>query len=52
MAVHENMGNVGPAGIIVALSKADKQGLLKPGMRIMLVATGSGIRAYLSVVEW
>lgn len=52
VAVHEDMGNVGPAGIAVALSKADKQGLLKPGMRVMLVATGSGIRAYLAIVEW
>lgn len=52
VATYPTLGNIGPAGILVALNKADQEGRLKPGMRVGLWGVGSGVNCFLMEVMW
>jgi 3-oxoacyl-[acyl-carrier-protein] synthase-3 len=52
IATYPTYGNIGPAGIMVALSTAEKEGRLKPGMRVGLWGVGSGVNTFLVEVVW
>jgi len=52
VATYPTYGNIGPAGIMVALSTAEKEGRLKPGMPVGLWGVGSGVNTFLVEVMW
>jgi len=47
-----SLGNTSAASVPLALSAARAQGRLRPGMRVLLAAAGSGFTWGASVVEW
>jgi 3-oxoacyl-[acyl-carrier-protein] synthase III len=46
------LGNTSAASVPLALEHARREGLLKPGMRVLLAAAGSGFTWGASVVTW
>jgi 3-oxoacyl-[acyl-carrier-protein] synthase-3 len=45
-------GNVGPAGMVITLSKAADDGRLSPSDRVALMGVGSGLNAALADLSW
>jgi 3-oxoacyl-[acyl-carrier-protein] synthase-3 len=52
MAIYPEYGNVGPASIPIALSKAIDQGRIKKGSRVALMGIGSGLNCAMAEVVW
>jgi 3-oxoacyl-[acyl-carrier-protein] synthase-3 len=50
--LYPSYGNVGPAGVPIALSKLEKEGKLERGQRVALVGIGSGINCTMAEVIW
>ena len=48
----EKYGNTSSASIPIALDEANREGLLKPGDRVLLVTFGAGLTWGASVVKW
>jgi 3-oxoacyl-[acyl-carrier-protein] synthase-3 len=49
---YQYLGNVGPANLGIALSTAVQERRLQDGMRVALVAVGSGINCLMAEVIW
>ncbi len=52
LATYVEYGNVGPAGVPLALSKAAELGRLRKGSRIGLMGIGSGLNCAMAEVIW
>jgi 3-oxoacyl-[acyl-carrier-protein] synthase-3 len=50
--LYPSYGNVGPAGVPIALSKLEQEGKLERGQRVALVGIGSGINCTMAEVVW
>jgi 3-oxoacyl-[acyl-carrier-protein] synthase-3 len=50
--LYPNYGNVGPAGVPIALSKLEESGKLERGDRIALLGIGSGINCTMAELIW
>jgi 3-oxoacyl-[acyl-carrier-protein] synthase-3 len=50
--LYPDFGNVGPAGVPIALSKLAETGRLERGQRIALLGIGSGINCTMAEVNW
>ena len=50
--LYPNHGNIGPAGVPIALSKLVASGSLKQGYRIALMGIGSGINCSMAELVW
>jgi 3-oxoacyl-[acyl-carrier-protein] synthase-3 len=50
--LYPDFGNVGPAGVPIALSKLEKSGRLQRGQRIALIGIGSGINCTMAELLW
>ena len=50
--LYPSYGNVGPAGVPIALSKLEQDGKLERGQRVALVGIGSGINCTMAEVVW
>jgi 3-oxoacyl-[acyl-carrier-protein] synthase-3 len=50
--LYPDFGNVGPAGVPIALSKLAETGRLERGQRIALLGIGSGINCTMAEVVW
>jgi 3-oxoacyl-[acyl-carrier-protein] synthase-3 len=50
--LYPNHGNIGPAGVPIALSKLVASGTLKDGNRIALMGIGSGINCSMAELMW
>ena len=50
--LYPSFGNVGPAGVPMALSKLDASGQLARGQRVALVGIGSGINCTMAELLW
>jgi 3-oxoacyl-[acyl-carrier-protein] synthase-3 len=50
--LYPKFGNVGPAGVPMALSKLDASGQLARGQRVALVGIGSGINCTMAELQW
>ena len=50
--LYPNHGNIGPAGVPIALSKLVASGTLKEGDRIALMGIGSGINCSMAELVW
>ena len=48
----EKYGNTSAAAVAIALDEANRQGRIKPGDRILLVAFGAGLTWASAVIEW
>ena len=48
----EKYGNTSAAAVAIALDEANRQGRVKPGDRILLVAFGAGLTWASAVIEW
>lgn len=47
-----NLGNTSAASIPLALDEMNREGLLKPGMKLVLVGFGAGLTWGASLIEW
>lgn len=52
LAIFPEYGNVGPASIIIALSKALDAGRIKKGARVGLLGIGSGLNCAMAELVW
>ena len=50
--LYPNFGNIGPAGVPIALSKLEQSGKLEKGQRVALVGIGSGINCTMAELLW
>lgn len=50
--LYPRYGNIGPAGLIIAWSKAIEAGRLHPGDRLALLGIGSGLNCAMADVTW
>jgi 3-oxoacyl-[acyl-carrier-protein] synthase-3 len=50
--LYPKYGNIGPAGVPIALSKLEQDGRLEPGQRVALVGIGSGINCTMAEIVW
>lgn len=50
--LYPNFGNIGPAGLVITLSKAVEAGRLTAGDRVAMMGVGSGLNAGLADIEW
>jgi len=50
--LYPKFGNVGPAGVPIALSKLDETGRLERGHRVALIGIGSGINCTMAELLW
>jgi 3-oxoacyl-[acyl-carrier-protein] synthase-3 len=50
--LYPRFGNIGPAGMVITLSKAVEAGGLAPGDRVALMGVGSGLNAAMADVCW
>jgi 3-oxoacyl-[acyl-carrier-protein] synthase-3 len=50
--LYPELGNVGPAAVPIALSKAVEDGTVKAGSRVALMGIGSGLNCSMSEVVW
>jgi 3-oxoacyl-[acyl-carrier-protein] synthase-3 len=48
----DKYGNTSAAAVAIALDEANRQGRIKPGDRILLVAFGAGLTWASAVIEW
>ena len=52
LAIYPEFGNIGPASVAIALSKAAEAGRLKKGARIGMMGIGSGLNCAMAEVVW
>jgi 3-oxoacyl-[acyl-carrier-protein] synthase-3 len=52
LRTYPEFGNVGPAAVPIALSKASESGRLDRGKRVSLMGIGSGLNCYMAEVVW
>ncbi|NOY91848.1 MAG: 3-oxoacyl-ACP synthase III [Deltaproteobacteria bacterium] len=52
LETYPRLGNVGPAGVPIALSMAAEAGRLQPGARVALMGIGSGLNCAMAEVVW
>jgi 3-oxoacyl-[acyl-carrier-protein] synthase-3 len=52
VSTYPHRGNVASASIGIALSVAVREGRVQPGMRVALLAIGSGINCIMAEVMW
>jgi len=52
LATYQELGNVGPAGVPIVLSKAMEAGRLSKGSRVALLGIGSGLNCAMAEVVW
>ena len=52
LAAHAELGNVGPAGVPMVLSKALEAGRIQAGDRVALMGIGSGLNCTMAEVVW
>jgi 3-oxoacyl-[acyl-carrier-protein] synthase-3 len=50
--LYPSYGNIGPAGLIITLSKEADAGRLSPGDRLALLGIGSGLNCAMAEVRW
>ena len=50
--LYPDFGNIGPAGVQIALSKLEQSGRLHRGQRIALIGIGSGINCTMAELIW
>lgn len=50
--LYREFGNIGPASIPIALSKAREEGRLSPGKRVGLLGIGSGLNCSMMEIVW
>ena len=50
--LYPKFGNIGPAGLVITLSKAVEAGRLTSGDRVAMMGVGSGLNAGLADLEW
>ncbi len=50
--LYPNFGNIGPAGVPIALSKLEDTGVLKRGERVAILGIGSGINCTMAELIW
>lgn len=50
--LYPDFGNIGPAGVPIALSKLEDSGRLKRGQRVALLGIGSGINCTMAELLW
>lgn len=50
--LYPDHGNIGPAGVPIALSKLVEAGRLSPGDRVALMGIGSGINCTMAELIW
>ena len=50
--LYPKFGNIGPAGVPIALSKLEETGRLEPGQRVGLLGIGSGINCTMAELLW
>ncbi|MEX1366104.1 MAG: 3-oxoacyl-ACP synthase III [Nannocystaceae bacterium] len=52
LATHDELGNVGPAGVPIALSKSVDAGRIRRGSRVALMGIGSGLNCTMAEIVW
>lgn len=52
LATYDELGNVGPAGVPIVLSKAALAGRITKGSRVALMGIGSGLNCAMAEVVW
>jgi 3-oxoacyl-[acyl-carrier-protein] synthase-3 len=52
LAIYPELGNIGPAGLPIVLSKAVEAGRVRPGSRVALLGIGSGLNCTMAEVVW
>lgn len=52
LAIYPEFGNIGPASVAIALSKAAEAGRLQRGARIGMMGIGSGLNCAMAEVVW
>jgi len=50
--IYPDLGNIGPAGVPIALAKAVEVGKIKPGDRVALLGIGSGLNCSMAEIIW
>lgn len=50
--LYPDYGNIGPAGVPIALSKLEDSGLLERGQRVALLGIGSGLNCTMAELLW
>lgn len=50
--LYPTFGNIGPAGMVITLSKADERGDLAPGDRVAMMGVGSGLNGGVVDLRW
>ena len=50
--IYDTYGNMGPASFAIALSLAEKQGRLRPGMRVAVMVLASGMNCCMGEIIW
>lgn len=50
--IYPDMGNIGPAGVPIALAKAVAAGKIKTGDRVALLGIGSGLNCSMAEIVW
>ena len=50
--IYPELGNIGPAGVPIALAKAVEAGKIKPGDRVALLGIGSGLNCSMAEIVW
>ena len=50
--LYPDYGNIGPAGVPIALSKLEQSGRLQRGQRVALIGIGSGINCTMAELLW
>ncbi len=50
--LYPDFGNIGPAGVPIALSKLEDTGRLEKGHRVALLGIGSGINCTMAELYW
>jgi 3-oxoacyl-[acyl-carrier-protein] synthase-3 len=52
LATYDELGNVGPAGVPIVLSKAVEAGRITTGARVALMGIGSGLNCAMAEIVW
>jgi 3-oxoacyl-[acyl-carrier-protein] synthase-3 len=50
--IYPELGNIGPAGVPIALAKAVEMGKIKRGDRVALLGIGSGLNCSMAEIVW
>jgi 3-oxoacyl-[acyl-carrier-protein] synthase-3 len=52
LAIYPEFGNIGPASVVIVLSKAREAGRVKKGARVGLMGIGSGLNCAMAEIVW